>query len=140
MIKVINICKDELKKIVAFLLKKIELEFIIIYGSSVTDNFREDSDIDLAYYSKTKVDPFELFILKEELADILRREVDLIDLKMASTVFKAQVVGTGEIIYCSDKNKLDNFRIRSLKEYALLNEERQIILDKIKEDGEIYGK
>ncbi|PHS28512.1 MAG: DNA polymerase subunit beta [Alkaliphilus sp.] len=135
-----NICKDELKKIVAFLLKKIELEFIIIYGSSVTDNFREDSDIDLAYYSKTKVDPFELFILKEELADILRREVDLIDLKMASTVFKAQVVGTGEIIYCSDKNKLDNFRIRSLKEYALLNEERQIILDKIKEDGEIYGK
>lgn len=39
----------------------------------------------------------------QELADIFNREVDLINLNTSSTVFKAQVVGTGKIIYCRDE-------------------------------------
>ena len=32
------------------------------------------------------------------------------------------------------------FEMRAFKEYALLNEEREVILKKIKERGSVYGK
>ena len=76
----------------------------------------------------------------QELADIFSREVDLINLNTSSTVFKAQVVGTGKIIYCRDEIKRMYFEMRSFKAYAMLNEERDVILKKIKERGTVYGK
>ena len=36
-------------------------------------------------------------MLSQELADLLNREVDLIDLDKASTVFQAQVLNTGTV-------------------------------------------
>lgn len=76
----------------------------------------------------------------QELADIFNREVDLINLNTSSTVFKAQVVGTGKRIYCTDETKRMYFEMRVLKSYAMLNEEREVILKKIKERGTVYGK
>lgn len=136
----LNIPEGELKKIQSFLVEKISPYFIFVFGSSVSGNFSVDSDIDLAYYSKDKIGLYDMFIIKEELADLLCREIDLINLRNASTVFKTQIVGTGIVFYCADRNRLDEFRIRTFKEYALLNEERQNILNKVKEEGAIYGK
>ena len=42
---------------------------------------------------------------EQEIADIFKRDVDLIDLKNASSVFKAHIVGSGNIIYCIDEVK-----------------------------------
>lgn len=66
--------------------------------------------------------------------------MDLINLNASSTVFKAQVVSTGKIIYCSDETKRMYFEMRAFKSYAMLNEEREVILKKIKERGTVYGK
>ena len=52
---------------------------------------------------------------------------------------KAQIVGTGKLIYCRDQTFKANYIIRALKEYALLNEEREAILERIKKEGVIYG-
>ena len=52
----------------------------------------------------------------QELADIFNREVDLINLNTSSTVFIAQVIGTGKIIYCSDETKRMYFQMRAHKE------------------------
>lgn len=81
----------------------------------------------------------ELFLIAQEIADLLDRDIDLIDLKNSSTVFKAQVVGKGIAIYCTDDKRRMNFELRAFKEYALLNEERQEILVNIKKRGSIYG-
>jgi uncharacterized protein len=51
----------------------------------------------------------------------------LIDLHKASTVMKAQIVGKGRLIYEQDPPKRMNFSMVAFKEYALLNEERQVI-------------
>ncbi|QEK11270.1 nucleotidyltransferase domain-containing protein [Crassaminicella thermophila] len=129
-----NIDKQTVKIIKNFLVKNIDPIFIYIFGSAAQGYFREDSDIDIGFITDKKFNAYDLFMLKEELADILKRDIDLVDLKEASTVFKAQVVGTGEVIYFKDENKLSDFRIRSFKEYGLLNEERKVILENIKRE------
>lgn len=131
---------NKLEKVVDLL--KIEVAPIIIYlfGSAARNELREDSDIDIAFLSDNNIDAYNVFMIAQKIADILKRDVDLINLKESSTVFKAQVVGHGKIIYCLDETKRMYFEMRAFKEYALLNEERQQILKSIKERGSVYGK
>lgn len=122
------------------IIDKLNPIIVYVFGSFARGELREDSDIDIAFFSKSDFSTYEIFILAQELADIYKREVDLIDLKKSSTVFKAQIVGTGDIIYCNDENFKTDFQIRCLKEYALLNEEREVIMESIRERGSVYGK
>lgn len=123
------------------LTEKLSPFLIILFGSTVKGNVRQSSDIDIAFLSDEKVsDQYELFMIAQELASKLQQEVDLIDLSQASTVFQAQVVSTGKIIYCTDENKRAQFEMKTLKMYAKLNEERSPILKKIEESGTIYEK
>lgn len=133
-----NLSKDYADKITDFLIKNVNPYLIYLFGSSVNGSFREDSDIDIAFISDKKTTEYEVFMLAQELADILKRDVDLINLKDASTVFKAQVVGKGKTIYCSDDTRRMYFEMYVLKDYALLNEEREIILNSIKQRGHVY--
>lgn len=134
----LSIDKDQVSKIVDFLTKNIKTYLIYLFGSAVNGVFREDSDIDIAFISDIKNTDYETFILAQKLADILQRDVDLIDLKKASTVFKVQIIAKGECIYCADDNKKAYFEMYSFKDYATLNEEREVILKSIKERGHIY--
>jgi len=108
---------------------------IYIFGSTVKNRDRGESDIDVAILTDGKVDEYELFILSQRLADILKKEIDLIDLNKASTVFKIQIIKTGKLIYNSNNLKKMYFQMRTMKDYAILNEERQEIIDKIKSRG-----
>lgn len=127
------------ERIISILLEKTSAYLIVLFGSVAKDRVRNDSDIDIAFLSDKDINEYEVFNISQELADILNREVDLIDLNKASTVLRAQILGTGRIIYSSDKKKMDEFQIKVFKEYCLLNEERQVILDKIRERGSIYA-
>ncbi len=131
---------DNIKKISDFLIKKINPYLIYLFGSSVKGNFREDSDIDIAFLSDEEFSDYEIFMTAQELADIIKREVDLVNLKKSSTVFKAQIVGTGKTIYCGDENRRMYFEMYAFKDYALLNEERAEILESIKKRGTVYGE
>jgi len=108
---------------------------IYIFGSTVKNRDRGESDIDIAILTDRRVDEYELYILSQKLADILKKEVDLIDLDKASTVFKIQIIKTGKLIYNSDNLKKMYFQMRTMKDYAILNEERQEVIDKIKSRG-----
>ncbi|WAM34950.1 type VII toxin-antitoxin system MntA family adenylyltransferase antitoxin [Caldicellulosiruptor morganii] len=120
---------EEVKKtIVEFLNEKISPWLVILFGSIIKENFRPDSDIDIAYFSDIDIDNYERFLIAQELANILNRDVDLIDLKKASAVFKTQIISTGEVIFCSDETRKMYFFMRTYKEYALLNEEREVVL------------
>lgn len=114
---------------------------IVLFGSLAKGTFHNESDIDIAYLSDNKVlDKYESFMLSQDLAAKLGRDVDLIDLNQASTVFQAQVIHTGKVIYCTDEQKKAEFGVKSLKMYAKLNEERSEIMKKIDESGTIYEK
>lgn len=130
---------DMLKKVLDLLIKRINPVVVYLFGSAAKNELRDDSDIDIAYISEKCLTPYDNFMLAQEIADLLKRDVDLVNLNEASTVFKAQVVGTGKKIYCSDENIRMYFEMRAFKEYALLNEERDIIMKSIKERGRVYG-
>ncbi|WP_367946558.1 nucleotidyltransferase domain-containing protein [Bacillus sp. V59.32b] len=95
----------------------------------------------MAFFSEERsLTTYEIFQLAQELADILKVEVDLIDLRTASTVFQAQIYTTGTIIYSANDLLLKNLQMTALSMYAKLNEERETILKKINESGSIYEK
>lgn len=132
--------EEDIKTIKDILIEKINPYLIYLFGSSVNGSLREDSDIDIAFLSDGEYSDYEIFMIAQELADIMKREVDLINLKKASTVFKAQVVGKGKTIYCKDDNRRMYFEMYAFKDYAILNEERAEILEGIKNRGNVYGK
>lgn len=130
--KTINIIKK-------FLITKLSPSLIFVFGSAVSDGFREESDLDIAILKQEEVDSYELYLIAQKLASLLSRDIDLVDLSQISTVFKAQIVTKGEVIFAQSKELEDNFKLKVLKEYALLNEERAPIVERIEKEGQIYG-
>lgn len=126
---------EEIKIIKKILVGSLTPSLIYIFGSTAKGKSRKESDIDIAILTDRRVDDYELFILSQKLADILKKEVDLIDLNKASTVFKIQIIKTGKLIYNSNNLKKMYFQMRTMKDYAILNEERQEVIDKIKSRG-----
>lgn len=133
--------EDMFQQIQDFLVNKLNPAFIIVFGSYAKNSTHKDSDIDVAFFSEERsLTTYEIFQLAQELADILKIEVDLIDLRTASTVLQAQIYTTGTIIYSANDLLLRNLQMTALSMYAKLNEEREIILKKINESGSIYEK
>lgn len=130
---------DSKKIVVRFLLEKLNPDLVYLFGSLGRGIGREESDLDLAFYDGKEHEPYTMFLLANQLAQLLRREVDLVDLGAASTVFRAQVITTGELLYYRDRTFKEYYEMRVLKEYAKLNEERQVILDAIREEGSVYN-
>lgn len=125
--------------IVKFITDKLNVEFIYLFGSFARGEGREDSDIDIALFSIEKLNSYDLFVFANNLSFELKRDVQIIDLKSITTVFAAQIVSNKEILYSNSEENSSKYDVKILKEYAKLNEERDIVLKRIKKDGKIYG-
>jgi predicted nucleotidyltransferase len=110
------------------------------FGSWGTPEERRDSDLDLAVLATAPLDPLPLFDTAQAVAAQVGREVDLIDLRRASTVLRAQVVAYGERIHCADPRTCETFEDTAFAAYARLNEERRGILDDIRQRGSVHGR
>lgn len=130
---------EQIETIIHTLRKSVAPWLIILFGSYAKGRSRVDSDIDIAYLTDRDVDEYQSFCIAQELADLLGKSCDCVNLKSVSTVFQVQVVGYGKVLYCQDETRRKYYFLRTYKEYALLNEERALILKKIKERGTIYG-
>lgn len=126
------------KPMTDFLINNVTPYVIYLFGSQATQQIQNESDFDIAYLSKQKLEHYDRFMLAQELAAQLNRDVDLIDLEQASTVFQTQVINRGKILFCSDEKEKSLFEMRTLKNYAMLNEERQEVLKNIIERDQVY--
>ncbi|RCW60331.1 nucleotidyltransferase domain-containing protein [Halanaerobium sp. ST460_2HS_T2] len=122
--------KVDFKVIKSFLIEGLKAELIYLFGSYAKGKERPDSDLDLAFLSSKDIDDYQRFLIAQKLASKLNIEVDLIDLKKASTVFKVQII-QGKLLYAKNKLQQQEFEMLTLKKYARLNEERKEIIDKI---------
>ena len=130
--------KQTEKKITEFLKKKIPgLLGVYIYGSFAENRLRPDSDIDIAFLTWEKISAVEKWKIQEELASLLVIDIDLVDLKDASVVLRAEVVENGTRIYTENEYECDNFEVTTYSMYADLNETRKDILNDIEEK---YGR
>jgi hypothetical protein len=79
------------------------------------------------------------FELAQELAAQLHRDVDLVDLRTASTVMRMQVLSTGECLAAPNEAARREFEMYAYSDYARLNEERREILKRVSASGLVYG-
>lgn len=109
------------------------------FGSQTKGSARPDSDVDLAVLTRHPILALRRFELAQELAAQLHRDVDLVDLRTASTVMRMQVISAGECLASTDEAARREFEMYAYSDYARLNEERREILKKVSESGLIYG-
>ena len=129
------------EKIKEILLKKIECKAIVLFGSYARGTQNAESDIDIAIKPKNKIDKKALYNLSNELSDKLEKDIDLINLDdEISDAFRYEILITGKTIYCEDEFKFQMYRLDMYREYLELNESRQMIINRIKNGGDIYGK
>ena len=119
--------------------KQLNTHFIVLFGSFAKGTAREDSDIDLAYFSDQQLSSYERFILAGELATVAGHEVDLVDIKEIDTVFTMQIFSEGVPIYMQDENEFIRQKMRAYSMYATLSEQRAGIIEAIKQRGSVLG-
>jgi predicted nucleotidyltransferase len=112
---------------------------LYLFGSLARGDDHPRSDVDLAVLPRRPLASLARFDLQEELARLLGRDVDLIDLRAATTVLRAQVFTDDVLLYCGDRATRQLFEATALADYARLNEERRGILDDIARRGSVYG-
>lgn len=126
------------------LLNKIQAEVtgllaVYLFGSSAAESPCPGSDIDLSLLASQPLSPLDCWNLSQALAVLAGRDVDLVDLRTASTVMRAQIVAHGRRIYCADEQLCTEFEDYVYSAYARLNEERREILEDIERRGTVYG-
>lgn len=127
-------------QIIALLRERLPgLVAVYRFGSEVTRTTNPESDLDIAVLCDKPLSPQTRFALVGDVAAASGRPVDMVDLSTASTVICAQVVSTGERLYCSDQRRCDLFEDITLSSYARLNEERREILRDVKARESVYG-
>ena len=112
---------------------------IYAFGSRVTGTAQAQSDLDLAVLVAGYAEPLVLWDLSAQLADRLGCEVDLLDLRAASTVMQYQVVQTGRRLW-GDALQAGLFECYVLNEKLALDEARAPLLRDIEHRGTVYGR
>jgi predicted nucleotidyltransferase len=126
--------------LVVSLLKAALPQIIAVYafGSRIQGNAKADSDLDLAVLTAGYADPLLLWRLSGELAEQLQCEVDLLDLRAASTVMQYQIITTGCLLW-GEKSAAGLFECFVLSEKTALDAARADLLADISREGKVYG-
>lgn len=116
---------------------------IYAFGSRITGSTSSandlESDLDLAVLVAGYADPLTLFELAGELADTAGCEVDLLDLRAASTLMQYQIITTGERWWAKDV-QAGLFEAAVLSQKTALDSARQGLLADIQQRGRVYGR
>lgn len=109
-----------------------DVQAIYHFGSAGTEHERPDSDLDIALLlppdSARRAGSLAFGELHLALEDALRRDVDLINLRLAPAVLQAEIVVTGTRIFCTDPLLADEFELLALALYQKRNQERAEII------------
>src|SRR5690606_5298940 len=116
------------KHVVDFLLREFPNALAVYgFGSRFGGEPNQQSDADLAVLVDGHVDPLHLWNVAQELAKDIGTDVDLIDLRGASTVLQYQVVTKGVRLWAKDE-RADLYESFILGEKTKLNEAREPLM------------
>ena len=112
---------------------------IWVYGSVAKGEDTSKSDLDIAVLANAPVPFDKLLDLSVSLMQQVGCDVDFVDLRVAPSVLRKEVIAKGRRIYCADWAACETFEDFVFSDYARLNEERAGILDDIFQRGSVYG-
>jgi predicted nucleotidyltransferase len=75
----------------------------IVFGSMARAAERAESDLDIAVAGPRRLTVHEKIALIEQLAELARRPIDLVDLTAAGGLIVRQALTKGKLIYCDDR-------------------------------------
>jgi len=86
------------------LCKKYNIIELSIFGSSIRDDFAQDSDVDflVSFENNVEISLFDVIELEREFALLLNREVDILEKEsLKNPIRKDKILATREIIYAA---------------------------------------
>ena len=112
---------------------------IYVFGSQITGHANENSDLDLAVLIDGHVETFDLWDLASQLSEIAGCDVDLLNMRLASTVMQYQILQTGRTLWAKqpDAGIFESF---ILSEKISLDVLRKELLEDIDQRGSIYAR
>ena len=120
-----------------------ELQAVYLFGSHGTEYEQPGSDVDIAVLlpsavaAQTTAD--NLLDCTTELSSALGKDVDLINLRHANTVFQHEIIFNATLLYVADQYAVDMFEMITMSLYQKLNEERAEILADFINTGRAYS-
>jgi len=112
---------------------------VYAFGSRIQGMATADSDLDLAVLVEGYADPLALWALAGDLAVMAGSDVDLLDLRAASTVMQYQIITKGERWWTADA-QAGIYEAAILSEKTTLDTARAGLLADIEQRGSIYGR
>ena len=108
---------DQIKKYFA---RKKGVVAVYLYGSFAKNQATKDSDIDLGVIFRQKtIKPFSSpqMIMGDEISNLIKRKVEIQDLKLCRLDFAHRVISEGELVYASNEEERIDFEEKVLREY-----------------------
>jgi uncharacterized protein len=112
---------------------------IYLFGSVATGEAGPESDVDLAVLNDGRLDPVELWDVAGDIANMVDRDVDLVDLRTASTVLQNQIVTRGRRLYARN-GQADVYEAFILSEKMALDARNGPLMADILREGRVYGR
>lgn len=127
---------DEIKDVVkAEFGKQQGVIAVLLYGSYAKGTAQPDSDVDIAVLFQPESIPSfsELWDIRNNLAEALGSEVDLICLNKVGPIISSQVYKYHQSLLVRDKRMLEKYFMRLIVDYAELKEFRKEMEERILE-------
>lgn len=110
-----------------------QLQGIFLFGSQANGKANRNSDIDLGILIDGIADQVELWENAQILACQLKTDIDLIDLRSATTVLQNEVINTGKWLWQKEPLTCDLFELQVMAMYQQLQYDRQEILEELQQ-------
>jgi len=91
-------------KDITVLCEKYGIKELSIFGSSIRDDFNQNSDVDIlvSFRKESEITLFDIMDLEKEFSQILKREVDIVEKEaLKNPIRKKRILSTREIIYAA---------------------------------------
>lgn len=89
-----------------------ELEEVLLFGSILTEDFHEASDVDIAVIGKGKLGLKKILDIELAFEELLGRQIDVVDMRdvQVDIFLKVHILNTGECLFATDKgSNLEQF-------------------------------
>jgi len=126
------------KLVKGFFKDKHTVMLVFLFGSYASKQMKTLSDIDIGILFDKKPSFYEMNDLKENLSEIVKRDIDLVALNDASPIIKMQVIKKGILVFQRNKNYFSVFYGDTVNQYDDLKITRRKCEDNILK-GRIYA-
>lgn len=115
------------------------LDAIILFGSTATGHARADSDVDIAVFGAAPYTGSQLFDAGMACEAMLKKQVDLVDLRKAPTVLQMQVLKDGRYLFGERSPLAGAFELFIARSYEDLQIKRRDLMHDIAERGTVHA-